>query len=31
MGSLPEAALTVHALPKTLKAMRELLALMIPV
>jgi hypothetical protein len=29
MGFLPEASLTVYALPKTLKAMRELLALMI--
>jgi ribonuclease Z len=30
MVSLPEASLTVHALPATLKALRELLALTIP-
>jgi ribonuclease Z len=30
MVSLPEASITVHALPQTLKALRELLALVIP-
>ena len=30
MAALPEAALTVHALPKTLGALRDLLALVIP-
>jgi ribonuclease Z len=30
MAALPEASLTVHALPQTLEALRELLALVIP-
>jgi ribonuclease BN (tRNA processing enzyme) len=30
MASLPEAALTIYALPETMKALRELLALTIP-
>ena len=30
MAALPEASITVHALPRTLKALRDLLALVIP-